>query len=215
MKTLVKSYLGGSASVQNREAKLGSNPGERSQGGPEKDRLEVACLWDGTGLLLGCGGGRASVEYAKPIGLAPISDRYTLTQAVSRRCPAVVVHAITFQQWLLLATGELPPRRKLTPSVTTRYKLYAKGGSDARATLTPSQRRRPWGTQQRQSSPVSLDERQNLREVFAPLGFMGTVSTASAASKWPAGTSFRQRATQTKKHPPTLPGRSITDSHWL
>lgn len=216
MTTLVKSYLGESAFVQNAKVKPGSSTsGERSQDGPARDRHEVADLQDGAGLLLGRSGGRASVAYAKPIGLAPISDRYAVTQAVSWRHPAMVVHVITFQQWLLLSTGELPPRRKLIPSVTASYKLYVKSRPDARATLTPSQRRRPWGTQQRQSSPAPPDERQNLREVIAPPGFMGIVSPAPAAPKWPAGTSFRQRATTAKKRPHTLPARSITDSHWL
>lgn len=98
-------------------------------------------------------------------------------------------------------TDEVPRRLVLWGQVSPGYKSYTKGLGHASEAGRASPQPRPKGCQQRQSRSLwsrvtddACSERQNLRVPPGPLGSMGLVSSATAATKWPGGTSSCQPA---------------------
>jgi hypothetical protein len=174
---------------------------ERSQGGVARRRHEVAGLPGTVEWHLGGIPERASSLLAKfdPAAL-PTSGRVA-AYAVSGGLRDSVVRATTGCIRNARFTDEVPRRLGLTGRVTPGYKLDMKGLGHASEAGTVFPRPCPKGCQQRQSrgggqrkfrGPCS--ERQNLRVPLGPPGFMGPVSPAIAATKWPGGTSSRQLA---------------------
>ena len=181
-----------SQSVMNQktEAKLRGSPEERRQGGAKRLRREEARSRRPLGLRLGPSRGHASAHWAKSVFSASFKRSPAAALTVIGVQFARVEHAITSDTRLPHITGELPPCPAKT-QVKTGYKRCTKGQSYARATVTVSCRHRSQGTQQSQSSPLTPDERQNLKQpVRAPVTRI--VSPWIAATKWPAGTSSRQ-----------------------
>ena len=181
-----------SQSVLNQKtgAKLWGNPGERSQGSPARCCREEARFRRPMGLRLGPDRGRASPQWAKSVCSASYRSTPAAALTVSGMQSVRVAHAITPDTWFSHFTGEVPPCPAKT-QVTAGYKKATKSQHDARATVTVFYRHRPWGCQQRQSSPAQRDERQNLKQpVRAPV--TRTVSPWIKAAKWPVGTSSRQ-----------------------
>jgi len=175
---------------QNTEAKLWGNPEERSQGGTARGHHEEARFRRPMGLHLGPNRGRASRHWAKSAFSASFRRTPAAAHTVSGAQSVRVAHAITPDTGLTHITGEVPPCPAKT-QVTAGYKNVTKGQPHARAAVTASYRHRPQGCQQRHSSPLSGDERQNLKQsVRAPV--TRTVSPRVQAAKWPAGTSSRQ-----------------------
>ena len=175
---------------QNTEAKLWGNPEERSQGGTARGHHEEARFRRPMGLHLGPNRGRASRHWAKSAFSASFRRTPAAAHTVSGAQSVRVAHAITPDTGLTHITGEVPPCPAKT-QVTAGYKKATKSQHDARATVTVFYRHRPWGCQQRQSSPAQRDERQNLKQpVRAPVTRI--VSPKGQAAKWPAGTSSRQ-----------------------
>lgn len=194
---LIQSALG-----QKVEAKpRGWCPRERSQGRAATHGLEVACLPGGMGLPLGRSQRRASPFRAKSVRLAGWPAVLGAAPAVSGAPLAPVRHAITFCTWIVRSTDEVPRRPGPRGRVTADYKSHTKGLPYASVTGTGSPRPRLQGCQQRQSRTAAdrLDrrpssERQYLRVPWGPGRFMGPVSPADTATKWPDGTSSRQPA---------------------
>jgi hypothetical protein len=181
-----------SQSVMNQktEAKPRGNLGERSQGGARRSRREEARSRRPLGLRLGPSRGHASPHWAKSVFSASFRRSPAAALTVTGGQFARVVHAITSDARLAPITGEVPPCPAKT-RVKAGYKRATKGQPQARATVTVSCRHRPRGCQQRQSSPLTPDERQNLKQPLrAPVTRI--VSPGTAATKWPAGTSSRQ-----------------------
>jgi len=130
--------------------------------------------------------------------------------ASSRRIPAAaltvsgpqtvrVVHAITWGTGLAYITGEVPPCPAKT-QVIAGYKYDAKSPLDARVAVTASDRHRPQGCQQRQSSPALRDERPYLKQpVRAPVTRI--VSPRAPATKWPTGSFLPATSWFAKNHP--------------
>ena len=175
---------------QNTEAKLWGNPEERSQGGTARGHHEEARFRRPMGLHLGPNRGRASRHWAKSAFSASFRRSPAAALTVSGAQSVRVVHAITLGTGLSHITGEVPPCPAKT-QVTAGYKNVTKGQPHARAAVTASYRHRPQGTQQRQSSPIKGDERQNLKQpVRAPVTRI--VSPRTPATKWLAGASSRQ-----------------------
>ena len=175
---------------QNTEAKLWGNPEERSQGGTARGHHEEARFRRPVGLPLGPNRGRASRRWAKSAFSASFRRTPAAARTVSGAQSVRVAHAITPDTGLTHITGEVPPCPAKT-QVTAGYKNVTKGQPHARAAVTASYRHRPQGCQQRHSSPLSGDERQNLKQpVRAPVTRI--VSPKGQAAKWPAGTSARQ-----------------------
>ena len=175
---------------QNTEAKPWANPGERSQDGAVRPRHEEARFRRLMGLRLGQGRGRASRHWAKSAFSASIRRIQAAALTVSGAQAVRVEHAITSGTGLSCITGEVPPC-PAKMQVIAGYKFATKGQSHARAAVTASYRHRPQGCQQRQSSPLRGDERQNLKQpVRAPVTRI--VSPRTQATKWLAGTSSRQ-----------------------
>jgi len=196
---LIQSALG-----QKQEVKLsGNSAGERSQGGAVMHRREVADLRGRMGWPLGRSQGRASPFRAKSALAAPQPLIRRSAHAVSALSVTPVMPAVTFDTRIIRFTDEVPRRLSPTGWVRHRYKSYTKGGPYASVTGTDSLRPRLQGCQQRQSRSTRWTERQNLR-VPGGLGeFMGQVSPAIAATKWPERTSSFQPAGPAKKQAPT------------
>lgn len=181
-----------SQSVMNQktEAKPQGDLGTRSQGGTSRSRREEARSRRPMGSRLGPGRGHASPQWAKSVFSASLRRTPAAAFTVSGGQFARVVHAVTSDTRLVHITGEVPPCPTKT-QVTAGYKRAPKGQPHARATVTVSCRHRPQGYQQSQSSPLTRDERQNLKQsVQAPVTRI--VSPWIAATKWPGGTSSRQ-----------------------
>jgi hypothetical protein len=175
---------------QNTEAELWVRPGARRQGSAARGCHEEASFRRPLGWRLGPARRRASPQWAKPVFSASFRRTPALALTVSQSQSVRVVRAVTSGTWSGHITGEVPPCPAKT-QVTAGYKQATKGQPHARAAVTASYRHRPQGAQQRQSSPLTPDERQNLKQsVRAPV--TRTVSPRTAASKWPAGTSSRQ-----------------------
>ena len=195
--TVIKSYLGGTASVWKTRAKLRSAE-ESSQGGFERSRREVASSGCLVGLLMGLAQGRASECSAKPDGTVPLLSHPVVTRADGRRRASMVSQAITSGQRHTHFTGEVPLCPDLNNPVSRSYKAKPKRSGYAQVAGTGSYRPRLEGCQQSQSRfgrmPSVRTQRQNHREQSGKAGFMGKVSPATEATTWPAGTSFRQLA---------------------
>ena len=191
-----------SALSQKVEAKpRGSSPRERSQGRAARLGHEVACLPGRMGLPLGWSRGRASPFRAKCVLSGQVQTGRVSAYAVSGAPMTPVFQAITFCTWFVRFTDEVPRRLGLTRRVTASYKSHTKGLHDASVAGTGSPRPRLRGCQQRQSRGAlgrgfgrACSERQNLRVPHRPLRFMGPVSPAITATKWPEGTSSLQLA---------------------
>lgn len=193
---LLHDHLIAPADNQSVETKPWGNPGERSQGGPERDRREEARLHGLAGWRLGWTEDERPSLARSPSSRPQWGDLWLSQQlrlpAVSPKGP--VLHAVTPGIQCVLTTGEVlrglfPPGR-----VMISYKQAVKGWSDASAAGTASYRPCPWGCQQSQSSPATRDERQNRSRSVKLEVVFGKVSPTAAATKWPAGTSSRQPA---------------------
>lgn len=203
---LIQSVLG-----QKEEAKLRSSTSrESSQGRAVMRGREVASLPGRMGLLMGRSRERVSPFRAKFGLTGQIQTGLDCANAVSAGPMTPVRHAITFCTWFVRFTDEVPRRLSRSGSVTANYKSHTKGLLHASETGTGSPRPRPRGCQQRQSrSTLSQfadgagSERQNLRVPQGPFRFMGRVSSAIKATKWPEGTSSFQPAGMAKKQTPT------------
>src|SRR5206468_11322632 len=194
---LIQSVLG-----QKVEAKpRGSSPRESSQGRAVMPGLEVACLPGRMGLPLGRSRERVSPCRAKFVLSGHFQTGLVCAYAVSAAPMTPVLQAITFCTWFVRFTDEVPRRLGLSGQVTASYKSDTKGLPHASVTRTGSPRPCLRGCQQRQSrgAPLRLaggacSERQNLRVPRGLFWFMGPVSPAIAATKWPGGTSSRHLA---------------------
>jgi len=201
---LIQSALG-----QQVEAKpWGSSPRERSQGRAARRGREVASLPGRMGLPLGRSRERASLFRAKFVLAEQFPSGRASANAVSGAPLTPVLQAITFGTGFVRFTDEVPRRPGLLRRVTVSYKSYTKGWRHASATGTGSPRPRLQGCQQRQSrgaldrgSGRACSERQNLRVPQGPLRFMGSVSPAITATKWPEGTSSLQPAGSLRNKP--------------
>jgi len=193
---LLHDHLIASADNQSVETKPWDNPGERSQGGPERDRREEASLQGLAGWRLGWTEDERPSLARSPSSRPNGEDLWLLQQlrlpTVSPKGP--VQHAVMPSTQCVHTTGEVPPGLFPPGRVTASYKQAVKGSSEASAAGTRSHRPCPWGCQQSQSSPSTRDERQNRsRSVKLDVVF-GKVSPTLAATKWPAGTSSWQPA---------------------
>jgi hypothetical protein len=174
---------------------------EWSQGRAAMRGREVACLPSEMELPLGWPPERASSLLAKFDPSASLATGRVIAYAVSDALRGSVVQAITSCRWKARFTDEVPRRPGGNVQVNLGYKLETKGPGEASETGTVFPRPRPQGCQQRQSRGVrqrttvrACSERQNLRVPSGPPGFMGPVSPAIQATKWPAGTSSLQLA---------------------
>jgi hypothetical protein len=172
---------------------------ESSQGRVVTRGREVACLPIQTGSPMGRSRGRASPFLAKSVLSAQVQTGRAAASTVAEGSALTpsVRHAVTSDQRNSHPTDEVPrcpwPQRvKVSPA----YKSDTKWLADAPATGTGSPRPRPWGCRQRQSrGPRRCGdfERQNLRVPNGPLRSTDQVSLMPAVTKWPDGTSSRQR----------------------
>jgi len=194
---LIQSALG-----QKAEAKpMGLPHRERSQGRAAMRGHEVASLPGEMGPPLGQSHERASPFLAK-FGLpASFTTGRDAAHAVSGAPMALVLPATTSCIQYVRFTDEVPRRLVPVGRVNPGYKSYTKGPGHASETGTAFPRPRLKGCQQRQSRGARLrlaggacSERQNLRVLLGPLGFMGPVSPTNAATKWRDGTSSCQLA---------------------
>jgi hypothetical protein len=205
---LIQSALG-----QKEEAKLvGTAHQERSQRWAAMPNGEVASLPGTVGLHLGQS--RSHTERASPFrakfGLSALNatDR-AAAHAVSGVPTTRVTHAITSGAQHVPLTDEVPRRLVRTGRVSQGYKSNTKGRGYAPETGMASPQPRLKGCQQRQSRGAgwrpavsSCSERQNLRVPRGPLRSMGSVSSATAATTWPARTSSCQLADPLSNNPP-------------
>ena len=165
---------------------------ERCQGRAVMSGREVAGLAGVMGLPMGLNSGRVSPFQTKSGFPASISGSRGATDAVRGALRFQVLPAITSSRRSVHLTDELLRCPGARGQVSASYKPNAKGARDAPVAGTGSPRPRLRGTQQRQSSPVLRDERQNLRMPSRAEGCMGSVSPGSAATQWPGGTSSCQ-----------------------
>jgi hypothetical protein len=204
---LIQSALG-----QKEEAKLVGNPHqERSQRWAAIPNDEVASLPGTVGLHLGQS--RSHTERASPLrakfdlSAFHATDR-AAAHAVSGVPTTPVSQAITSGAQHVPLTDEVPRRPVRTGRVSQGYKSHTKGRGYASETGRVSPQPRPKGCQQRQSrgagwrlSASPCSERQNLRVPRGPLRSMGSVSSATAATTWPARTSSCQPAELLSNNP--------------
>jgi hypothetical protein len=207
---LIQSALG-----QKVEAKpRGPSSRERSQGRGESRGREVAGLPSGAGSHLGRSQRRASPFLAKSVLSASFETGRASADAVSGALLAPVLPAITCGTRYVHLTDEVPRRLGgFGFRATAGYKSDTKGQSHAPVAGTGSPRPRLQGCRQRQSRGArgrrgsrshfagGCSERQNLRVPCGPLRFMGRVSPAIAATKWPGGTSSCQLASLLRNRP--------------
>ena len=181
---------------QNTEAKPWGDSRERSQCDSVMGRSEEASFRGLVGLRLGRVGGRASPHWAKSVVSASFKGPPAAARTGSGGWSDPVILAITQDTWLDHITDEVPRCLPPPAGVSNGYKQHVKGPRDASVAGTVSYRPRLQGWQQRRSSGVLFGgrhERQNRKQtVRAPV--TRTVSRAIEATKWPAGTSFRQLA---------------------
>ena len=180
---------------------MGSTHRERSQGRAAMRGHEVACLPGVMGPPLGQSHERASPFLAKFVLSASFATGRDAAQAVSGAPMALVLPATTSRTQYVRFTDEVLRRPALSGSVSLGYKSHTKSWGHASETGTAFPRPRLKGCQQRQSRGASVrhagyscSERQNLRVPRGPLGFMGPVSPATAATTWRDGTSSCQLA---------------------
>jgi hypothetical protein len=182
---------------QNVEAELWDSPGGCRQCGLVMGCSEGASFHGPVGLRLGQTEGRASPQWAKSVGSASVRSLPVTAGADSGwRSEYLVNHAITSDTWLDHITDEVPRCLPPPAGVSNGYKQHAKGRRHASAAGTVSYRPRPQGWQQSRSTRSGQKgsaERQNrIQSVNTPV--TRTVSRAIEATKWLAGTSFRQPA---------------------
>ena len=165
---------------------------------------EVASLASGTGLHMGWGLERASVNWAKFDQSASIETGRDVVRADSDALKTPVRHAITFNKGNVHRTDEVP--RCPSPGwagVSATYKSETKGSTDASVRGMGSSQPPLKGHRQSQSRssqhPPGFGrvegggfERQNLRVPCGPPRFTGPVSPGIKATTWPGGTSSRQ-----------------------
>lgn len=152
---MMKSYLGGAASVQNRGAKpSGQSRRERSQGGAVMCRREEAGSLDLAGGHLSRNEGRVSHSRTKPSLLVPRSSWRT-TNAV-RSPGGTVLPALMPGKGSVSLTDEVP-RSSSLPSITSFYKALPKGSRYAPAAGTATPWPRPQGCLQRHSTSSGFD----------------------------------------------------------
>jgi hypothetical protein len=191
-----------SARGQKVEAKpVGEPHRERSQRWVAMPSDEVASLPGSTGLLLGQS--RSHTIRTSPFrvkyGLSASGTGRAAADAVSCASTTLVLHAIMPGTQHVPLTDEVPRRLVRSGRVSQGYKSYTKGQGYASEMGRVSPPPHPKGCQQRQSrglwSRVTDDtcsERQNLRVPSGPFQSMGSVSSATAATKWLGGTSSCQ-----------------------
>ena len=177
---------------------------ERSQDRVARRGREVACLPGVMGSHLGRSCGRETPSLSKSVLSASFVTGRAAVYAVSGALMTLVLPAITSRTRNVPLTDEIP--RRPLPSwsgVSLAYKSDTKGPADAPVTGRASPQPRLQGCRQRQSrgarpgrfgGQALCSERQNLRVPCGPLRFMGPVSPAIAATKWPGGTSSCQLA---------------------
>jgi hypothetical protein len=188
----MKIHLIQSALNQNTGTELQGDLGACSQGSPAMGCDEEARLRGLVGKHLGLIAGRAPVLRAKSDPGCPIAGSSRVTYAVSDPRLDQVQRVFMTSAWQAYLTGELPRRSEASPRKTSSYKLDAKGSGQAAVTQRTSYAFGLQGTQQSQSSPaLRRDQRLNLRQFEGNEQLLGTVSPLTAATKWPAGTSFR------------------------
>ena len=191
-------HLTRSALSQKVEAKpVGRSHRERSQGRAEMRGHEVACLPSRVGSHLGRNRERGTPLLTKFVLSAYFETGQDAVHAVSGAPLIPVLPAITSDRRNSHLTDEVPRCPTAFGSwVSEVYKSDTKRPPDAPATGTGSPRPRPWGCRQRQSRGLRSrggPERQNLRVPGGPLWSTGQVSPMPQATKWPGGTSSRQR----------------------
>ncbi len=190
---------------------MGEPHRERSQRWVAKPIDEVASLPGSTGLLLGQSPSHTlrTSPFRVKYGLSASVAGRAAADAVSRAPTTLVIHAIMPGTQHVPLTDEVPRRLVRSGRVSPGYKSYTKGHGHASEMGRASPQPHLKGCQQRQSrglsrrfSPWTCSERQNLRVPRGPLRSMGPVSSATAATTWPGGTSFRQPADLLSNSPP-------------
>ncbi len=172
---------------------------------------EVASLPGTTGLLLG-------QSRSHSVRTSPFRVKYGLSASVAGRAAAdavsgaprtLVLHAIMPGTQHVPLTDEVPRRLVRSGRVSPGYKSYTKGHGHASEMGRASPQPHLKGCQQRQSRglpkgrcPWTCSERQNLRVSRGPLRSMGSVSSVTAATTWPGGTSFCQPTDLLSNSPP-------------
>ena len=183
---------------------------ECRQGGTAMFRREEACLARWMGLRLGLRQGRVSLLQTKSVSPALLGGIRAASQAVTGAHLLQVLHAVTSNPRNALPTGEVPQCLGLTTQVTTGYKSRSKGTCHALAAGTVSPWPRPQGCQQCQSSSAPRNERQNHNQLVNPQWLSGKVSRATAATKWPEGTSSLQPVRPLRNVPHAAHGQTGT-----
>lgn len=205
----LKLRLPRSVSGQEVEAKPAGNcRGRNSQRGPAMDRDDVAGLPSGIGWPMGRGHGRASALLAKSVFSASLERRRGAIKTVTGTPTDPVRHVIMYRIRKVHSTDEVLRRLTSPRWVTADYKPDAKCQLYAPVTGTESPRPRLRGWQQswsrsvwdRSGGPIGC-ERQNLRVPTGSVRFMGPVSLAGEAAKWPEGTSSPQPANRLRTSP--------------
>lgn len=193
---------------QKEEAKPGSgSPRESSQGRIVMCGREVASLPSRLGLLMGRSRERVSPFRTKFGRSGQIQTGLVCAHTVSTAPMTPVRHASTHCTGFVRFTDEVP-RRLSSGSVTASYKSHTKGLLHASEARTGSPRPRLRGWQQRRSRGAPsrptvrvCSERQNLRVPPGSVRFMGSVSAAIQATKWPERTSSSQLAVILRNRP--------------
>jgi hypothetical protein len=200
---MMKSYLGGTASVQNRNAKpRGRVLRERSQGGLARGRHEEARALDLAGGPLSPNAGRVSLPWTKP-SLHLIRSSWPTTNAV--RWPGgKVLPALMPGKGFFSLTDEVPRSSSLA-LITGFYKALPKGSHHAPAAGTATPWPRPRGCLQRQSK-ASAEARKAKPQ-----------SASNASSRpWDKLASAKKRSPTATAPLPTarLGGSSLAPSAW-
>ena len=180
---------------------MGHSHRERSQRWVARPSDEVASLPGSTGLLLGQSRSHRlrTSPFRVKYGLSALGTGRAAAHAVSGALTTLVIHAIMPGIQHVPLTDEVPRRPVPQGWVSQGYKSYTKGQGHASEMGRASPQPHLKGCQQRQSRGVwsratddACSERQNLRVPPGPLRSMGSVSSATAATKWPDGTSSCQ-----------------------
>lgn len=174
---------------------------ERSQRWVAMPIDEVASLPGWTGLLLGQSPSHTlrTSPFRVKYGWSASATGRAVADAVSHALRTLVLHAIMPGTQHVLLTDEVPRRPVPQGWVSQGYKSYTKGQGHASEAGRASPQPRLKGCQQRQSRGVwswetddARSERQNLRVPPGSFRSMGSVSSTTAATKWPDGTSSCQ-----------------------
>lgn len=207
---MLRFHLIQSALDQKAETKLdGLAVGESSQVDPAMGRREEASLPVLAGWRLGRVNGRASSLRAKSASL-PLVEIPEAANAVSGHRIDLVYRVVMSGRWCSYPTDEVPRCPRSLTKVIPGYKLDVKDRGYAPVSRALSQGSTLWGWQQGRNSSATPSQRPNRSQSVSPGPCPGTVSRASVATKWPAGTSFRQHVLSTKKHP-TCKAQDETD----